>query len=101
MLLNQVTSIGMLIDTPYDTLENYLNNSGLNVTGLTNIKKALELEYERVTYVKDCIIKRVTDGEITKEQSETTLQELYKVLGRIEMRTILLARLINGRKLTN
>ena len=62
---------------------------------LVNIKKYLELEYSRAETLKDAMLEGLKDSKFNKDKelAEETLEELYKVLQRIENRATLVERL--------
>lgn len=91
--------LGIIIDAPIEEVDKLMKESHYNVTTLTNFKKGLELEYQRVENMKNQILNRVQKGEVDKEQGNTTVQELYIVLQRIEDRATLVQKFIEELKI--
>ena len=92
------TSIGMIIDAPIEEVISLLK--GLDLTSLTNIKKFLEVEYQRVEYTKKMLILSVEENKNTLEEVKPHLDNLYLVLQKIEDRCKVVHELITERGIT-
>jgi hypothetical protein len=81
----QFSVIGTIIDADSEEVVPYLN--GLTYGHLCNIKKMLEIEYQRVETTKEAINKKLLLSKLTsKERTECikVKDQLYIALQRIE-----------------
>lgn len=71
-----------------------------NYGQLVNTKKYLELEYSRAETLKNAMIEGLKSDKfkVDKKLAEETLEELYKVLQRIENRAVLVENLKEERE---
>lgn len=85
----EVISISQLIDMPKDQFTEYVGGIP-NLTELNGLKKLFEAEYQKVSLVKDGLLKMKNTGEYiepaTPEKVDESLGELYTVLMIIEER---------------
>jgi hypothetical protein len=94
--MQSYTAIGQVIDADLEELKEYL--AELNYGQLTNVKKMLEIEYQRVNAVKEGIIVQVQTKLLPNdEKSKKTLSDLYAVLQRIENRATVIATMLQER----
>lgn len=82
--MKQFTAMGTIIDATPEEVIPYLK--GLDYGHLTNIKKMLEAEYQRVETTKDALNQRLLLklSETERNQVEGTIEQLYIALQRIE-----------------
>lgn len=79
----QKSFIGILIDSPNKEAEEILKKRTFQE--LVNIKKSLEMAYERARLTKDELIKGIDSNKfVDKQKAENTVQDLYKVMQKIE-----------------
>lgn len=108
------TSIGTLIDAPIEEFISTIESMNLNLTGLTNIKKGFEIEYQRAETIKnDAVVRLValkgspphaTSSHVVRDnhavkvaEIESLLNTLYVLLQLIEDRATVLQRIIHDK----
>ena len=87
-----IKNIGQVIDLDPKVFEDAYFKTHRSLSEVSGMKKLLELEYVRAEYMKNDIIKRIKEGEITKKESENSLFGLYAVLQRIEDKAVILQK---------
>lgn len=79
------SAIGKIIDSPIEEVKAHLET--LNMTGLLNFKKSIELQYNKVEMTKEQLIIGLKNNMFKgkdKKVAKTTLDDLYKVLQKLE-----------------
>ena len=92
------SAIGKIIDADIEEVSDILE--GHSFGELTNIKKWFEMEYSRVTKIKDNLNEKIDNKEfvaIQETQAKDTVKELYKILQRIEDRATIIEKLKDGK----
>jgi len=98
-ILKDRSVLGAMIDSKVEDIDAFLKEANYNVTQLVNIKKGFEMEYLRVTTVKDQLLKQVNDKVIEEEKANSVLEDLYISLQRIEDRATLVQVHIEEKRL--
>jgi hypothetical protein len=96
--MSEKSALSIIIDAPIEEVDNLLKVSHYNITALTNMKKGLELQYQRVEVTKNMLIEGIVKGEVHQDGDSETLNDLYIILQRIEERATLLQQYINELK---
>lgn len=78
------SSLGKIIDSSIKDLDSIVKKESLNLTTLLNIKKLLEMEYQRVVFFKNELLKELNKEGVKKVDIEKTINDLYVILQRIE-----------------
>lgn len=75
------STIGTLIDAPEDEFTEVIKKLP-SLTDVYNVKKSFEVEYQQVETIKDAILKKVDNKELSKNDPvvKGNLDDLYKVL---------------------
>jgi glycerol-3-phosphate responsive antiterminator len=97
--MSEKSAMGMIIDSPLEELDKYFKEQNYNLTDLKNIKKALEMEYQRVTLMKDDVLKKLQEKMKRKKRQEfeTLFNNLYVILQRIEEKATFIQTIITER----
>ena len=94
------TIVRVLIDCSIEEFNKGIEDTK-NMTHLANVKKMLEMEYQRVTYTKKCMIKYIAkhkdDENYEEAKTSKLLTDLYKILQKIEDRATIVQCLIEKR----
>lgn len=91
--------LSTIIDSPIEEVDAILKEGKFSITVLTNLKKGLELQYQRVTYTKDGIVQGIKNKSYDNmTEAENTLKNLYVALQLIEDRAKLIQQYINDLK---
>ncbi|MBO8161123.1 MAG: hypothetical protein H0Z24_05755 [Thermosipho sp. (in: Bacteria)] len=77
------TFLSKLVDSPIEEAKEMLED--LTFVDLVNTKKILELEYNRVTFMKDNIAEGLKQNVFAdKDRVQEVLEDLYIILQRLE-----------------
>ena len=97
-----ISDIGKLIDAPIEVFLSVVREYSYGA--LTNIKKAFEVEYQRVEAVVIGLNQKLLSNDINKQERkdiENTLQTLYVALQLIEDRATVLESLKSEKGIKN
>lgn len=72
------------IDVSIEDFTKHINS--LSYQELVNLKKSFELQFQKTVFMKDLILEKIEKKEVTLEESQETLNELYKLMFIIEER---------------
>lgn len=71
---------------------------GMNQGELTSFRNRFIILYEQNKHLKDALIKKVNKEEVTPEEADPTIQQLYLTMQRIENVVVIANEVINSRK---
>lgn len=95
------TAISTIIDAPIDELKSSLDNNPLKLGELLSFKKGFELQFLRVSNVKDTLLKKKEEGSYQRlslperDKFDVTLSNMYVALQLIEDRATVIQSYIN------
>lgn len=99
--MSEQSLVGKLIDGKIEDVAEVVNE--LNYTKLLNLKKQMEIEYQRLTLMKDKLKETLEeeDDPIRKNEIKSTINEIYVAMQKIEDIATVIEKIKEERSLDN